>query len=687
MTQTSSVNYQSKSDHVVSEVLQNLAIELCRITNIDEAMEKILESALQIEGVDSGGIYLIDSETGTIELIHHIGLSEEFVNHTSQFEKGSPQSKLIHAGNPIYTSYDKLLEIMDGVREREGLSAIGVIPIISDEFAIGAMNVASHEWKSIPVSSRRTLEALASHIGPVIVRVKAEEKVRQQEILYRTLLNTTPDAVVVVDPNLEVVVANQKAAENHGVSSPENLLGISGLEMIDPLDHDKALAQVQLTIEKGSVNGFVYRLRRKDGSTYYGEISTGLVRKDNGEPQHLITITRDITERKRTEDALVESEERYRKMAETISDGLTIIEDGKVTFVNKQLCEILGYEASVLKNKNSFDIAAPEEIDRLIEVREQSVEQNTPLKELSFWVIRADGNRRFINNRYSQFQKSDGTFLRYIITTDRTEAQQTKAALLKLNLDLESSLQELHETQEQLVQAERLTLLGKLSAGIGHELRNPLGSMKNSVYFLRMVLDLDESDVKESLDILDTEIVTSEMIIGSLLDFTHPKHPTRKKVSIDDVLGDALSRVRLRPDIQIKLRIDSDIPTLLLDPVQISRVFMNMVRNGLQAMPDGGLLQISVKKDQENNIVISFEDTGIGIPTENLDRLFEPLFTTKAKGIGLGLAISKSFVEAHHGSIDVKSQKGKGTSIIVKLPLPEFSSKPTGSNDPTGRDS
>jgi signal transduction histidine kinase len=134
-------------------------------------------------------------------------------------------------------------------------------------------------------------------------------------------------------------------------------------------------------------------------------------------------------------------------------------------------------------------------------------------------------------------------------------------------------------------------------------------------------------------------------------------------------LGDVLSNLAIQPGIDISCHIDENIPLLLVDPVQISRALENIVRNSVQAMPEGGRIEIDAHID-EAYLSISFKDSGIGIPSENLQSLFEPLFTTKAKGIGLGLAISKAFVDTHNGTILVDSLVGHGTTMTVKLPLP-----------------
>jgi signal transduction histidine kinase len=233
---------------------------------------------------------------------------------------------------------------------------------------------------------------------------------------------------------------------------------------------------------------------------------------------------------------------------------------------------------------------------------------------------------------------------------------------------LSKSNMELKEAQDQVIKNERLAVLGRLSGGVGHELRNPLAAMKNSVYFLRMALeDSDDVDITETLDILDFEILTSETIINSLLDYARPKPPVRTKTNVHEVLETALSRVTIPTNVEVVKQLSQKSPVIIADSVQLSRVFVNLYKNGIQAMPEGGNLGISATTEP-NWISIKIADTGSGISKENMDHLFEPLFTTKARGIGLGLVIVKVFVESHHGTVEISSEVGQGTEVTVKLP-------------------
>jgi signal transduction histidine kinase len=236
---------------------------------------------------------------------------------------------------------------------------------------------------------------------------------------------------------------------------------------------------------------------------------------------------------------------------------------------------------------------------------------------------------------------------------------------------VEERTQELREAQEQLIRKEKLAVLGQLAGGVGHELRNPLGAIKNAVYFLNMVLEETEPEVKEALEIMQKEVATSEKIISSLLDFARARPPTRRKVNINDVVQEALSRIAVPENVEVVSQLDEALPTILADPDQLGQVFGNIILNAVQAMAEGGRLVLRSEVESPEWVAVSFTDTGAGISEENLDKLFEPLFTTKAKGVGLGLAVVKSLVEGHGGNIKVQSEVGKGSTFTVRLPTKE----------------
>lgn len=241
-----------------------------------------------------------------------------------------------------------------------------------------------------------------------------------------------------------------------------------------------------------------------------------------------------------------------------------------------------------------------------------------------------------------------------------------------LNRDLERRVAErtraLEEANQRLLRSERLATVGKLGAGIAHELRNPLAVINNSAYFLRTRLGNDDPKVARHLEIIEREVQTANKIITDLMAFVRVTDLERSPVEINALILDALTRVEVPEHVHVETRLEEGLPMPLGDADKLRQVLVNLMSNAVQAMPDGGQMSL-ITAQRNGDVFISVQDTGVGIDPDNLDRVFEPLFTTKAKGIGLGLALVKLLVEAHQGEIDVASEIGRGTVFTVRLPV------------------
>jgi PAS domain S-box-containing protein len=262
-----------------------------------------------------------------------------------------------------------------------------------------------------------------------------------------------------------------------------------------------------------------------------------------------------------------------------------------------------------------------------------------------------------------------------VINAQLFEDVQTHANILERRV--EERTRELREAQEQLVRHEKLAVLGQMASSVGHELRNPLAVITSALYYLKLVQPDADEKIKKYLDMIQQEVRTSEKIITDLLDFARVKSVDRESVSVSDLIRQTLERFPAPASVQVNLEIPTDLPRIFVDPRQMIQVLGNLTVNACQAMKDGGQLtvssyQLSVNTTPlvtDNWILITVKDTGVGISTENMKKLFEPLFTTKSKGIGLGLAVSKKLTEANGGRIKVESEPGKGSTFTVWLPV------------------
>jgi signal transduction histidine kinase len=235
--------------------------------------------------------------------------------------------------------------------------------------------------------------------------------------------------------------------------------------------------------------------------------------------------------------------------------------------------------------------------------------------------------------------------------------------------DLNATLQQLHEAQDALVRREKLALLGQLASGVGHELRNPLGVMTNAVYYLKTVLRSQPLNVQEYLEIVQQQITLSEKIVGDLLDFARSKSPQRKPSHLHDIVDAQLARLGASPGTVIETDLPGNLPPVRVDPAQVGQIILNLLTNAVQAINGHGgriLVRATIAGDHVQCEVV---DNGAGIAREHLEKIFEPLFTTKARGIGLGLAVSRQLARANNGELTVSSSIGQGATFRLWLPI------------------
>ncbi len=226
---------------------------------------------------------------------------------------------------------------------------------------------------------------------------------------------------------------------------------------------------------------------------------------------------------------------------------------------------------------------------------------------------------------------------------------------------------DLRETQEKLFRQERLAALGQFAGSVGHELRKPLTVISNAVYFLKLVQPDADQKVKEYLAMIEAETGNTEKIISELLDFARIKPIERETIPIPELMERVLQRYPAPDAVIIALDFPGQLPSVSIDVRQMEQVFGNLILNAYQAMDHSGQLTISAAVDG-SYVKIAVQDNGQGITSENMPKLFEPLFTTKPSGIGLGLPVCKNLVEANGGQIKVESQPGVGSTFSVYLP-------------------
>ena len=254
-----------------------------------------------------------------------------------------------------------------------------------------------------------------------------------------------------------------------------------------------------------------------------------------------------------------------------------------------------------------------------------------------------------------------------------TPARKYRDEFTNLAIALNHMMMELKHREEQLIQTRKLAAIGNLTAGIAHELNNPLNNI--SLTAEALVDEFDDWDKEEKLKMLNvilTQVERASSTVANLLDFTRRDKSSFEEISINDIIERTTKLVANEislNNIELKLKLGNNLPRIKGNAHNLQQVFVNLLLNAIQAMPDKGVL--GIKSYAENNVIkVEVSDTGVGIPADNLDKIFDPFFTTKevGKGTGLGLSVSYGIIKKHHGTITVESKLGKGTVFTIELP-------------------
>ncbi len=376
-----------------------------------------------------------------------------------------------------------------------------------------------------------------------------------------------------------------------------------------------------------------------------------------------------IVDLDQTQIKLTKSHDELERIYDLSIDMICIGDiDGYFRMINPAFGATLGYSDEELLGAHLLDFVHPDDQAATVQLIEEKLEKGLPA----------------INFRH-RFRKKDGEYIwvmwtsnpvpELLIThaigrdiTNQVEAElKLKEYSERMEELVEERTQELDEANKRLVSRERLAALGQLADGVGHELRNPLGVISNAVYFLKSTHSSADEKTVEYLDILSEEVQNANKIISDLLDMGRSRMPEPAIVFLSSAMTKVLDQIPSEENITVSWDVLDNEPAVYVDEGQIGIVFRNLVENAYQAMPEGGELKLEVAAEKDR-VLLRIVDHGKGISEENMTRIFEPLFTTKPRGVGLGLVISKNLVEANGGCIEIENSDEYGTTFLVTLP-------------------
>ena len=511
-------------------------------------------------------------------------------------------------------------------------------------------------------------------INDITERKRTEETLRKSEAKFRDFADSLPEIVFEMDATGNLTYCNRSAVDLFGYSEENILTGLNVFGLIHPKDLVRAKQNFRLLLSGVQSDGNEYTLVRKDNTPLEVMIIVKPIVVENRVVE-LRGIGIDVTESKRVDAERAVTFRLLESASQGIDAGLAVINKNyQVVWANKLLMD-LGIEPNrkCYEVFNNLGVVCPDcGVERVFK-------HNASLDVHEYKTVNSKGETVWVELRVTPLKDEKGQVIAAVeLAVPITERKQTEehrkilenklkqySEHLKYLVDLRTA--QLKDTNQRLVKSERLATIGELSAMIGHDLRNPLAGIKNATFYLKKKgLNISEAQYSEMLETIDKSISHSDKIINDLLEYSREMHLDFEEITIHSLLDKAIKMVHIPDRIQVLNHI-YDNTTIRVDSDKIIRIFVNLIRNAIDAMPEKGTLKITSCKTK-NHIEIAFTDTGTGITKETLEKLFTPLFTTKAQGMGFGLAICKRMIEAHEGNITVKTTINHGTTFTITLP-------------------
>jgi len=491
--------------------------------------------------------------------------------------------------------------------------------------------------------SGKSLTIQEGHIGEIAQSVNTiNENYSNRFKMNKAIMDSIPLGILYYDKSGNVQFVNESAKQITGYSAEEikkfivkgNVLGSTQRVFWE-------------TLRSGnSFLGFESFCPTKDGKEIPVLTNTEPIYDDSGSLLGIVSSFIDITEQSR----LRKVEQRSKTILDSISDGVIAVDNqGIVVSFNHGAEEMTGLKAEQVIGKSYDDFL----------IKEKPIFTN-----LTFTL--RNGNELF--NRKKRIITDNGRAVHLIVSTKllRNESGKKTGAV-----GIYKDITPIIELEEQIQRADKMSVIGELAAGTAHEIRNPLTTIQGFIQLLEY--DLKGSKHQDYLQIVLKEITHINEIIKEMLLLAKPSAPQMGFVSMNQMIRDTIGFMNaegLLHNVELRTELEENLPLIELDERQIKQVFMNLIRNSIQAMVKGGEVIIRATLNQDLRIIeVSFTDNGVGISEENLVKIYEPFYTTKDTGTGLGIPISCRIMQSHGGTLNIQSKKGNGTKVTLYFPI------------------
>ena len=498
---------------------------------------------------------------------------------------------------------------------------------------------------------------------------RTEKALLKSEKKCQLLIDNANEPIIVVQDGLLKFI-NPAAFGMWGGFSERELINRPFPEFIHPDDRRMVVENYRRRMaNEASPPRYAFRVVTSEGIVKWVEINAVLI-EWQGNPATLNFLT-DITSRKQAEEALRESEEKWRSLVSVLPDYITLLDrEGRVLFLNH--CaegfterEVIGCSVYKYLSTQSGEILKKEIVE---------CQKTGKIRKFEHTAVGDHGITRVYESYLVPLLEKNNVTGIMGISRDITGRKRDEEALKRYSENLKDLVE---ERTKQLQQATRLATLGEIATMVGHDLRNPLQVVISMVYLAKEMLASTETpqvegqlSVTEILDDIEKSCSYMNQIISDLQNYAGPLNLELVETDIHQLISNAISLLEIPQGVEISTEVEDGLPEITIDPEKIKRVIVNLVNNSIQSMPKGGQITITAIR-KGDSVLLTISDEGAGIPNENIPKLFLPLFTTKPKGIGLGLTICKRLVEAHRGNIVVASKVNAGTEVTIEIPQDE----------------
>jgi PAS domain S-box-containing protein len=585
------------------------------------------------------GIVVLDEEARVVEanqrFAEMLGYTPEEVHklHTWDWDKNFPPEKLLEMGRAVD---EKGLHLETKHHRKDG-------SVIDVDISINGTVIAGQ--KLIFCVCRDITE-----------RKQAEEALQTEKNKLESLIGAMEYTLTIQDKDYNIIYQNEASI----IASGGDRLGEKCYRAYEGRDKVCEGCPVEQAFKDGKSHTVERKRVAPSGEVTFWENTASPIRDARGEIVSCLELARDITERKRAEKALEESQRYSYSLLESSPNPISVFNpDLSIRYANPAFEKLTGFNlAEIASMKVPFPWWTEGKSEQIIAGLKNSMEHGGRRSGTEWNFRKKNGERFWVTVKSAPVMQEGKPVYLVINWLDITERRRAE--------------EELKAAQERLIRSEKLAAIGQLASGVGHELRNPLGAIKTAVQYVRRKVaasELPASEPKalEFLGLIDEEVDRANKVITDLLSFSRVAKPTVSLVKVESIIADALNHVAVPGNVNLVTDVSPELPLVMVDAGQIQQVFVNVILNALEAMPEGGRLEIR-GSSKDDFVTVECTDTGSGIPEAVVGKIFEPLFTTKAKGIGLGLAMSKNIMERHGGDIGVQSKEGKGTTFTLSLP-------------------